>query len=188
MCRWIFFLACLAPNLAIAAETAGDSLEGAWECISGLNDRAVEINDPEGERFQLQFHDGKVKWMKDQDEISIPRNGAEFDLRFDRDKFPHRIEMIFYEGGENIWAYGIYQRRGDTLMLKLLLPLVLDNSGQEKNVEQFMKDPFPNDFRPPAEDGPELLMIFRKTDKVIRPEDVKALPAGSFPPIEYKPQ
>lgn len=74
----------------------------------------------------------------------------------------------FNEGGyEETFAYCMFQRQGDTLLLKMLFPLGLGSNGDKEDFERFAKNPYPTDFKPPIPARFEVLQLFRKTKDVI---------------------
>ena len=75
--------------------------------------------------------------------------------------------MTFNEGGgEEVFAYCIFQRSGDKMLLKMLLTLGLGSHGEKEDFERFAKDPYPRDFSPPPNEF-ELLIFLQKTKDVI---------------------
>lgn len=143
------------------------SLDGAWQACGNVTQDAVSFGQQEP-RFQLLFRGDKVVWLTDDKKAGIPKNGAEFDAKIDLAKTPNRLALTFDEpGGKAAFVYCIFQRSGDRLMLKMLLPLGLASNGDKEDFERFVEDPYPRDFRPPERAKFESLILFEKTADVL---------------------
>ncbi len=153
--------------LADDKQARKSKLDGAWQFFASVRQDAVALTGTEP-RTQLLFRGNKVVYLVDEkNHVGIPYSGAEFDVKVDRTKTPHRLALSFNEGGgEEVFAYCIFQRSGDKLLLKMLLTLGLDSNGEKKDFERFAKDPYPQDFSPPPNKF-ELLILLKKTKDVI---------------------
>jgi len=162
------------------------TLDGAWELCGVAHQSAITIwditnKDVVTSRMQLLFRGEKVVWLNDEENyMGIPLNGSEFDIKIDRTKTPHRLVVTFEEGGQRVdFAYCIFQRVGDKLLLKTLFALALGSNGDEEDFERFAKNPYPHDLKLPQTNKIEQLMLFQKTKDVIpipNPEDQPRLP------------
>ena len=165
---FVSLMACSA--FAENPPTQKSELEGTWQVFGTVTKDKVAIDDSKP-RTQYLFRGDKITFLfEEKGYVGIPYHGATIDVTIDRSKAPHRLSMTFFEGGAGedgeepeTFAYCIYQRSGDKLLLRMLLPLALD---KKKDFERFAKDPYPQDFSPVA-NGYEAILILQKTKNVI---------------------
>ena len=175
MTRLALLLFSLMTSAALAVDDAKKSseLEGAWQLFGNVTKDEVTIA-TSTPRSQFLIRGDKITFLfEEKDYIGIPYHGATIEVTIDRSKTPHRLAMTFYEGGmrdeddePEVFAYCIYRRSGDKLMLKVLMPLALASNGKKKDFERFATDPYPQDFSPVSSEF-EGLMLFQKTKDII---------------------